>query len=359
MRFPKKIGLFMAAIGFLLPSFGFAVSPELAEIYEERPDLQAAFDPGTHRAIPGTASGFLIDLEDWARQYGWKSYPELEEYAPAKTPARSFTSVLPPEVTALNYIVIDNTTGEILAARNAELEWPVASLTKLVTAKTAFDYGLDYHGIGAVVDEDDVGGARLWVESGTDFYVFDLFRATLIASANNAANALARLTGLPKSTFIQEMNAFADSLNLGRTKFVDPTGIELGNISTAREIAYLAMSVFSNENIRKLTGTSWMHIEALNDPEYVRDISSTNWLLYDPAYDDVYVTAGKTGYLHESKWNLVVRMHPMGDSFDKSVLIVVMGAESRRESFDDAANLARWAWTNFDWTRSDLNVAGE
>lgn len=347
-----KVSAFLTVIGLLLPSFSLAITPELLEIYTDRQDLQQCFDPVNYRGIEGTGAGFLIDLEDWARQYGWQSYPELTEYAPANQPAQmKLGATSPPVVTADNYIILDNTSGTILAAQSAEVEWPIASITKLVTSKTALDYGLDAGGIGAIKNSDNVGGARLWVEGGTTFRMTDLLYATLVGSANNAASAIARLTGLQQSDFISHMNQTAQNWNLGHTRFVDPTGIKLGNISTAREVAFLAQQVFQNENIRRMTGTWRFYIEALNDTNYAKYINSTNWLLYDPAYDDVYVTAGKTGYLDESGWNLVVRMHPMGQSTDKSVLIVLLGSDSRRESFDDAHALAWWSWNNFDWTR--------
>ena len=356
--------LTMATVtGFLLPSFGYAaVTPDLMQVYTSRPDLQAAFSGPGYQAVQGSAAGFLIDLEDWARQYGWQGYAELEEYAPSVFPARpSSTSPVsaPPAVSSLHYVVVDDTSGAILAANKAGHEWPIASITKLMTVKTALDAGLDAYGLGSVKNEDNVGGARLWVDGGTTFSMRDLLYATLVGSANNAANAVARETGLSKAHFVERMNTEAQIMNLGRTRFEDPTGIELGNVSTAREVAYMAHEVFQQENIRRMAGSWRTHIEALNDPDYIRDINNTNWLLYDPAYDDVYVTAGKTGYLHESKWNLVVRMHPMGESEDKSVLIVLMGADGRRESFDDAHSLAKWAWGNFDWTRDDLDVATE
>ena len=116
-------------------------------------------------------------------------------------------------------------------------------------------------------------------------------------------------------------------------------------------------NTFTNENITNAAGSSHVAIKALSDPNYVRDIKSTDWMLYDSAYDDVYVTAGKTGFLNESGWNVVVRLHPMGQSEDKSVLVVVLGSPGRRESFDNAEALAYWAWQNFDWSRPDLNLA--
>ncbi|MDP2631962.1 MAG: serine hydrolase [Candidatus Uhrbacteria bacterium] len=336
----------------LVPNIAFGASDDLLDVFSTRPDLQAAFDAETLQAIPGTAAGFLIDLEDWASQYGWQTYAELVDYAPVVAPANPSIHTYPePQIRSLHYVVMDDASGQILAAKDAAAEWPIASLTKLVTTKTALDYGLDVGGKGTVLNIDNVGGARLMVDDGTLFTIRDLLYATLVGSANNAANAIARLTGYGQETFMGYMNAFATSLNLSHTYFVDPTGIELGNISTAREVAYLAHEVFEQDNIRRMVGTSRIHIEALNDTSYIRDIKNTNWLLYDPAYDEVYVTAGKTGYLDESGWNLVVRMHPMGESEDKSVLIVLLGSEGRRESFDDAHTLADWAWNNFDWNR--------
>lgn len=343
----------------IMPSLSFAMTGELQDIYEDRGDLQAAFDSETYQAVEGSAAGFLIDLEDWARQYGWQIYDELTDYAPAVTPARYTGQSSAPTITTPNYIIIDDQTGAILAAQSADTSWPIASITKLMTVKTAFGIGLDGGGIGSVEDIDDVGGAKLWVYGGTTFTVIDLLKATLVASANNAANAVARLTGFQKDSFVDQMNEVARSLNLSRTYFADPTGIELENISTAREVAFFASETFSDENIRKMAGTASIYIEALNDDDYTRNINSTNWLLYDSAYDDVYVTAGKTGYLPEAGWNLVVRMHPMGESEDKSVLIVLLGSDGRRESCDDAATLARWAWSNFDWDRSALNIAAQ
>ncbi|HCC83975.1 TPA: hypothetical protein DEP96_03960 [Candidatus Uhrbacteria bacterium] len=337
--------------GASLAGSALALSP-LEAIYAARPDLQKAF-AGTerHEAIAGSAAGFLINLEDWAGQYGWRTYAELASYKPAGVvPMKSARAGAVPKVSAAKYIVIDDASGEILAANKAGESWPIASITKLMTTGLALDSGLDVGGVGDVKTSDEVGGARLNVAAGTKFTVRDLLAATLVGSANNAANAVARLTGLAKADFVKAMNARAAKLGLVQTQFVDPTGIELGNVSTAREVAYFAKKAFDNENIRRFTGSSRIHLAALNDVNYVRDIASTNWMLYNSAYDDVYVTAGKTGFLNESGWNAVVQLHPMSDKDSRrSLTVVVLGAESRRASFDDVAVLARGAWGNFSW----------
>ncbi len=347
----KKLLIFSFFIASL-PTQVFATNDAdpLQTVYESRGDLQSAFNvDGTP---VGNAAGFLMNLKDWARQYGWQEYPELISYAPLTVPPSRLqpTSYQLQPPTSSMYIVIDNASGAILAAEHAEEPWPIASITKLMTASVALDSGIDAGGTGSIVAADDVGGARLNVFSGTTFTTRDLLAATLVGSANNAANAIARMTGFSRESFVEKMNAYAALLGMTRAHFVDPTGIELGNTANAREVAALARSAFGRENIRKFAGSSTTHIAALSDAAYIRDIKSTNWLLYDHAYDDLYVTAGKTGFLNESGWNLVVELHPMhDDDTHRSLTIVTLGAAGRRESFDDAAALARWTWGNFEW----------
>lgn len=341
--------LVLGSLVGLVPTSVFAADDALWTVYATRGDLQAAFDAqGAPR--PNSAAGFLMNLEDWARQYGWAEYAELAAYAPAAPAPTQRTVATAPATVAQKYIVIDDASGAIIAAQGAEQQWPIASITKLMTGMVAIDEGIDLGGTGNVTSADDVGGAKLWVYDDTTFTMRDLFGAMLVGSANNAANAIARLTGLAKDDFVEAMNEKAAGFGLSRTAFVDPTGIEPQNVSTAREVAYFAEQAFAQENIRRFAGAARVHIAALNDETYIRDIKNTNQLLYDPAYDDIYVTGGKTGYLEESGWNLVVRMHPMGEEeSERSLIIVVFGADSRRGTFDDAAALSRWAWGNFAW----------
>lgn len=341
------LALVLGSLIGVAPTSVFAADDALWDVYAERGDLRAAFD-ATGKPI-GTAAGFLMNLEDWARQYGWSEYAELAAYAPLVGVPTQTTSIVAPATSSLKYIVIDDASGAILAAQAADQQWPIASITKLMTGAVAIEQGIDLGGKGSIKSIDNVGGASLAVVDGTTFTMRDIFAAMLVASANNAANAIARLTGLEKADFVGEMNEYAASIGLSHTAFVDPTGIETGNVSTAREVAYFAGKAFAKENIRKFAGATKAHIAALNT-EYERNLSNSNQMLYAPAYDDVYVTAGKTGYLDESGWNLVVRMHPMGEeATDRSLTVVVFGATGRRDSFDDAAALGRWAWRNFTW----------
>ncbi|RMD50400.1 hypothetical protein D6827_04095, partial [Candidatus Parcubacteria bacterium] len=264
---------------FSRPQISFAIDDDLLEVYSLRSDLQAAFSVAdNYKAIADSAAGFLIDLQDWAKQYGWREYSELSNYAPRIIPPVNIGEAMPPEVSAASYIIVDKNSGIILAAKNASEKRSLASITKLMTVKTALDLGLDVGGKGSILDGDDVGGARLWVDDGAEFTILDLLKATLVASANNAANAIARLTGYDRSYFIDQMNHNVKDWNLSATNFVDPTGIEIGNISTAREVAFFADKIFANENIKYLAGRAAINITSLNS-DYQKTIYNTDWLL--------------------------------------------------------------------------------
>lgn len=339
----------------LMPGMAAAMEkdPALLSVFEKRVDLQAAFDPETWQARPDSPAGFLIDLRDWAVQYGWREHAELAAYKPAVSslPVRTGATE-PSEVTADAYIVLDRASGEILAARYATSPWPIASITKLMTATVVLDEQTPLSETVPVYDNDDVGGAKLYVEDGTSFSVQDLLYATLVASANNAANALAHSTDLSRETFIGQMNSKADDLGLPHTEFVDPTGIELGNVSTAREIARLAMFAFSRQDISTYTSTPSRVITAVSDGEK-KTMINTNWMLWKPEFEDLYVTSGKTGYLNESGWNVVVSLRSSPADAERELLLVVFGADSRIDSFRDARTLAEWAWSNHSWVPNE------
>ncbi|MEK7529662.1 MAG: serine hydrolase [Patescibacteria group bacterium] len=344
----KKIGttLFFAIFLLLETAPAHAMAPELLEIYNARPDLQLAFE-ATGRAVPGTAAGFLIDLEDWARQYGWRAYPSLSAYRPEILPPMH-NGVEAPSMDVAAFVVIDNQSGQVLGAWHADMAWPMASITKLVTADIVSRSASSLDMWHNVYDVDDVGGAKLWVEHGTNFRVRDLLYAALVGSANNAANAVARVVGGTKADFVAYMNTRAYQLGLRHTEFADPSGIEVGNVSTAREIGKMAMEIFrENATVREMTQTHRRFIEGTDGKQ--RDIMTTNWMLYRPEYDDVWVTAGKTGYLHESGWNVVESMRSSRYDDERELVVVVLGSETRGDSFENAKILADWAWENFSW----------
>lgn len=330
----------------LAPAASFAMSPELQTIYDSRPDLQYSFDE-RGVAKPYTRAGFLIDMEDWARQYGWRAHTELSDYRPNVLPP-THNGVEAPEIDAAAWIVVDKNSGTILGAKRAEQSWPIASITKLMTANIVLDYNVNLNQWKDIRHDDEVGGARLYVENGTRFRLVDLMYATLVGSANNAANALSRTLGVPKDIFVQAMNKRAGELGFHHTYFADPTGIEVANTSNAREVAFMAQTIFeTHDQIRKMTQTYRRYFK--DEEGESRSVKTTNWMLYYPEYEDVWIMGGKTGFLYESEWNVVELIRPSQYDDERELVVVVLGSHSRPESFENVMTLSNWAWDNFAW----------
>ncbi len=251
------------------------------------------------------------------------------------------------EIGAAAYYVVDRATGEVLTMKQEDRVWPIASLTKLMTTSIVLDEQIAMNTLVSMKNSDNVGGARLWVNEGDKISVSDLFYAVLVASANNAANALSRTIGLSKEDFVLQMNTRAKELGLSHTHFTEPTGIDVTNVSTPREIAQLANDILARKEIQQYTTTTTRFIRVASTGASKKMIN-TNWMVWKPKYDDVWVTGGKTGYLEESGWNLVVTLRPTKND-ERELLIVLFGGTSRGASFDDAECLADWAWGVYRW----------
>lgn len=251
------------------------------------------------------------------------------------------------ETTAAAVAVIDAGSGKTLFEKMADLPMPIASITKLMTALVVLDSDLDWEREVEVWEED----AR---ESPASLYVGelvklrDLFYASLVASDNTAAAVLGRIFGENMEEFVARMNAKAFELGMLNTHFVDSTGLEPANTATALDVAVLSRAAFSKEEIRK----------ALITPAYTLTLRSTNEERVVKTTDRLldgylnrgqfYIQGGKTGYLEESGFNFVFEVK--GDK-NQDLVIVVLGSETQDGRFEEAKNLALWAFENFDWEK--------
>ncbi len=341
------------------------VSQRLEAVYFARRDLQQCFRPDDWTALPSDRTKGLADLEDWARQYGYKEYPEqLAAYGPSRVSAapdapvpaalRARPAALEPvlkagsrfdfsRLTAKAVYVVDVASRQVLLARNSRELRSMASITKLMTAAVALDAKLPFDRVATLTQADEVGGARLRIPVGSRLTQADLFYAMLVGSANNAAQAIARSSGGSVPDFVAAMNGKAAEFGLSSTKFVDPTGLDPRNVSTAREVAALGLEAFEKyREIRRSASTAAYDLKLAGQ---IHRLTNTNDLLTDDN-NGLVVTGGKTGYLEESEWNLVVRIQ---DYRRKPVLVVILGADSKAHLFREAETAAKWVWSNYRW----------
>ena len=242
-------------------------------------------------------------------------------------------------VSAEAYLVVDAQSGQILISKNADEQWTPASLTKLITALVVLDTNPNLNQSVTMSKADQVagyctsGGACIKTASGVKFSLDGLFHAALIPSANNAANALARSTGLSTADFAQKMNDKVASLGATSSHFYEPTGMNPQNKITASDYAKIAVAAFSNPYIRKTAGLSNYTLKSVNNSKYNQTIKNTNALLTDP---DISVLAAKTGYLNESGYNFSSLVQSFGG---QQFIVVVLGERHLSNAFKETKQL--------------------
>jgi len=157
-----------------------------------------------------------------------------------------------PDLGARGYILIDNDSGKLLAAKNENERLDPASITKLMTAYVTFrainsgQLSLDDQ---VLVSEKAwrTAGSRMFVEVGTRVSVEDLLQGMIVQSGNDASVALAEFLAGTEDAFVQLMNQYALELEMRDTQYKNVTGLPSKNhFTSAADIARLAQAIISD-----------------------------------------------------------------------------------------------------------------
>ncbi len=261
-------------------------------------------------------------------------------------------------VTAQSYIVEEAATGNVLAKYNSDALRVPASLTKLVSTLVFFDTKPNLNKI-VVMKQSDMdqgactsGGACFSTKPGVAYKLGDLLRAALIASDNNAIAAVARSTGLSSSAFVSKMNAKVAALGMTSSHFVEPTGMDPANTTTAGDYAKIVREAFSNKAIRDSALMQSYSFSSTNNKRYVHTVKNTDKLLGDP---DLTILGGKTGYLDESQYNFGSEIK---DFLGNTIIVVVLGSRNYSSSFSDTKQLALQASVMLTFGGTGASVLG-
>ena len=158
-----------------------------------------------------------------------------------------------PDKAASYLLAVD---GKTVWAKRPDLRLPPASLTKIMTALVVIEGGRleDVVTVGREAAEET--GTRLGLVPGDRMRAGDLLAATLIGSANDACRALAEHIAGSERPFVERMNARARALGMRDTRFANATGHDHdGHLSTARDLALLAVAALANETFSSLAAT--------------------------------------------------------------------------------------------------------
>jgi D-alanyl-D-alanine carboxypeptidase (penicillin-binding protein 5/6) len=268
----------------------------------------------------------------------------------------------PPEIAAKAYLLMDVTSGQVLAAKDPDQPVEPASLTKLMTAYLVFD-ALKSRKITLTqtlpVSERawKMPGSRMFIDPRMQVPVEDLVKGMIIQSGNDATVALAEGVGGSVDRFVQLMNDQAKALGMNGSSFRNPEGLtEAGHTTTARDLATLATRLM-NDFPEYVTYYAIQRYRYPGTPE-ANDRNRNVLLFRDPTVDGL-----KTGHTNAAGYCLVAtarrEVPSLGSGADgqRRLLSVLLGATSENARANESQKLLNWGYTAFDAVR--LAKAGE
>ena len=253
------------------------------------------------------------------------------------------------DISAKAAVLIENSSGRILYQKEKDEELIPASITKIMTLLLIFE-AIDQGKI-KLTDEVSVseyaasmGGSQVFLEPGEIQTVDTMIKCISIASANDAAVAMAEYISGSESAFVEEMNAKAKELGMEHTHFMNCNGlddsIESGHYSSAYDVALMSAALIKNYPEIRNYSTVWMDeiTHSTKKGDSVFGLTNTNKLIR--TYDGI--TGLKTGSTSKAKYCLSATACRNG----VSLTAVIMAAPDPKIRFTQAAALLDYGFAN-------------
>ena len=249
----------------------------------------------------------------------------------------------PMALTAPSAILLEADTGAVIFEKNADERRPVASVTKLMTLLLALEK-LDEGGM-TLEDKITVSpaaagqpGSQAFLDAYAVYPLKDILKATIIASANDGAVALAEYIAGSEDGFAALMNRRAEELGLENTHYVNCTGLPAdGQYTCARDVAAISREVVQHPMYFTYSST-WL--DSLTHPSgRTTDLTNTNRLVR--FYRDC--DGLKTGSTSEAKYCLSATAERNG----MRLIAVVLGVPNSQTRFDEARAMMDYGFANY------------
>lgn len=258
------------------------------------------------------------------------------------------------EISAPSAILMEATTGTICYAKDAEKKLPMASVTKVMTMLLIFDavdnkkLSLDQQ-ITISDHAASMGGSQVFLEPGEIQTVDTLIKCISVASANDAAVAMAEAVAGTEEQFVSLMNQRAKDLHMKHTNFVNCCGLDDPNhFSCAKDLALVSRELITNHpeihNYCKIWQEDITHTTKKGSTPFT--LTNTNKLIKQYPY----ATGLKTGSTSIAKFCLSATAEKDGLSF----IAVVMAADTPKDRFKDATKLLEYGFANTSLYRDNI-----
>ena len=228
------------------------------------------------------------------------------------------------DIKAESALLMEASTGTVLYAKNENKKAPPASVTKIMTLLLVCE-ALESEAVSldtvTTVSSNaaSMGGSQVFLEEGERMTVEELLKCTVIASANDAAVALAELVSGSEDAFVARMNERARELGLENTSFENTTGLDdttVNHYTSAYDIAKMSRELIKHEIILKYSSL-WQ--DTIRDGEFT--LTNTNRLVryYEGCNGLKTGSTDKAGYC----------ISATAKRGNMQLIAVVMGAETR------------------------------
>jgi D-alanyl-D-alanine carboxypeptidase (penicillin-binding protein 5/6) len=238
--------------------------------------------------------------------------PQIQDETAKENPYRAF-------------VIVEGSTGKVLDGENIHLKWPPASITKLMVAYIVMERlakGEMQLGDKITVSREAsrMGGSQVFLKEGESFTLEELMKAMLVASANDAAYALAQRVAGSKEGFVKLMNEEAKALNMEDTEFhsvhgLPPSNNEPDDLTSCHDLAILARALMRFPKVLEWTS---IQTERFRNGTFI--MTNHNKLLERMRGVDGL----KTGYYRKAGYNVVVSAKKGG----LRLIAVVMGSST-------------------------------
>ncbi len=269
------------------------------------------------------------------------------------------TDAVGPWVSTQSYIVMDAETGQVLISQNADTVYDPASITKIMTLGLACQKAQGDWSVLLTISHEDVyslygtDSSHIALQEGEVVSLEDMLYATAMASANDAANALASYIGGDIEGGVAAMNAQVAALGLTNTTFSNPHGISADDHkTTAADMAVILQWALEQPGFETLFCNNEMYImDPTNLQEETRYFSLQDWTrIGSSSYYVPEILGSKTGYTNSAGYTYAT----LAQSGDVQLICVMMKSETKYDRYDDVETLLDYAFEHF--TRVTLDA---
>lgn len=198
-------------------------------------------------------------------------------------------------ISAAECVAVDKYTGSILYDKNKDTRASMASTTKIMTCIIALEKGtLDDNVIITSEMLDNTEGTMIYLKIGDEISLLDLIKGALLASGNDAANAIAYEIGGSVNSFVDLMNEYSSYIGLNNTHFDTPSGLDSDtHYSTAYDMALLTSYALDNLMFKEICSMQSAEIK-------INNVSQTIYNHNKLLFNDNSCIGVKTGFTKKS-----------------------------------------------------------